>query len=108
MDPQAMPDGLLVTVPVPVPVFVTARLKGIMVNVAVTFCAAFMVTVHVPVPLHPPPDQPVKVEVASGVAARVTNVPLLYEEEQVEPQVMPDGLLVTVPVPVPAFVTARL
>ena len=47
------------------------------VKVAVTVVAAVIVTVHVPVPVHPPPDQPAKVEPASGVAVRVTAVPLL-------------------------------
>jgi hypothetical protein len=36
-----------------------------------------MVTVQVPVPVHVP-DQPVNVELASGVAERVTVVPVLY------------------------------
>ena len=76
-------------------------------NVAVTICAAFIVTVHVPAPLHPPPDQPEKYEPAFGVAVKVTDVPLLYGAKHVEPQFMPDGLLVTVPPPVPALVTVR-
>jgi hypothetical protein len=39
-----------------------------------------MVTTHDPVPEHPPPDQPVKVELVEGVAVRVTAVPLAKPE----------------------------
>lgn len=46
-------------------------------NVAVTEVAAFMVTVHVPVPVQPPPDQPVKVEPDVALAVSVTLLPVL-------------------------------
>ena len=49
----------------------------------------------------PPPVQPSKVEPLAGVAVRVTCVPLAKEAEQVAPQLMPVGLEVTVPLPVP-------
>ena len=46
------------------------------VKVAVTEVTAFMVTVQVPVPEHPPPLQPgVKVEPAEAVAVKITLVP---------------------------------
>jgi len=45
-------------------------------NVAVTVRAWVMLTVQVPVPAHAP-LQPVKVEPAAAVAARVTEVPLV-------------------------------
>jgi len=64
-----------------------------------------MVTVQVPVPEQPPPLQPLKVEPAAGVAVSVTTVPLAKPAEQVALQLIPAGLLVTVPVPVPAGVT---
>jgi hypothetical protein len=63
------------------------------------------VTVQVPVPEHPPPLQPVNVEPAVGVAARVTTVPLANVAEHVVPQEMPTGELVTVPVPAPVVPT---
>ena len=70
-----------------------------------TDLAALTVTVHVPVPLQPPPLQPVNMEPAVGVAANVTAVPLVNACEQVAPQEMPAGALVTLPLPAPAVVT---
>ena len=54
------------------------------------------------------PLQPAKVEPVAGVALKVTRVPLLYNAEQVLPQLIPAGVLVTVPLPVPALVTERV
>jgi hypothetical protein len=52
------------------------------------------------------PDQPVKSKFASGAAVRVTWVVKLPKDcEQSVPQLIPAGLLVTVPLPV--FVTVR-
>src|SRR6058998_1634162 len=97
--PHEMPAGALVTVPVPFPNLVTERAKVGAVNVAVTLWATLMVTVQVPVPVQPPPLQPVKVEPAAGAAVRVTIVPIENVAEQVAPQEIPAGLLVTVPLP---------
>ena len=106
--PQLMPAGLLVTVPVPNPALATDKVKLLRVNVPVTLLAASMVTTHVPVPLQPPPLQPVKVDPADGVAVSVTMVPAAYDWLQSVPQLMPVGLLVSVPVPVPALVTVSV
>src|SRR5437879_74235 len=82
---------------------------GVMsVNVAVTVVAALRVTVQAPGPEQPPPLQPVKVEPAAGAAVSVTAVPLVKLAAQVAPQVMPAGLLVTVPAPVPALETVSV
>src|SRR2546425_12088513 len=82
---------------------------GVMsVNVAVTVVAALRVTVQVPGPEQPPPVQPRKVEPAAGAAVSVTAVPLAKLAAQVAPQVMPAGLLVTVPAPVPALETVSV
>ncbi|HBP88579.1 MAG TPA: hypothetical protein DD706_12870, partial [Nitrospiraceae bacterium] len=62
-------------------------------------------TIHVPVPVHPLPLQPPKVEPAVATAISVTEVPLAYSWVQSFPQEMPPGVLVTDPLPVPAFVT---
>jgi hypothetical protein len=68
--------------------------------VAVTEVFPFIVTVEVnEVPEHPP-DQPAKVELEPGVAVSVTTVPA--------PKVVPIGLLVTVPDPVPPLVIVRV
>ena len=72
---------------------------------AVTLWAPLMVTVQGAVPLHPPPLQPAKEDPPAAVAVRVTLVPLLKLAVQVAPQLIPAGLEVTVPVPVPLLVT---
>jgi hypothetical protein len=51
------------------------------------------------VPVYPP-DHPVKVELAPGAVVKVTTVPGL--------KLAPAGLVVTVPVPVPALLTVRV
>jgi hypothetical protein len=106
--PQLMPDGLLVTVPAPVPVLFTVRVEGTVLNVAVTGVFWVMTTTHVVVPLHPLSLQPSNVEPADGVAVNVTVVPLMKVELHVTPQSIPAGLLVTVPSPAPALVTVRV
>jgi len=76
------------------------------VNFAPTEVAAFIVTLHVDVPLHPP-DHPPKVALDAGTAVSVTTVPAEYVTTQVVPQLMPEGLLVTLPPPVPEVVTVN-
>src|SRR5437867_12462468 len=102
-----MPVGELVTVPLPVPALVTVSVKVWSVKVAVTVVAAETVITHDPVPVHPPPLQPLKVEPAAGVAVTVTAVPLGKLAEHVAPQVIPAGALVTVPLPRPAELRVR-
>ncbi len=51
------------------------------------------------------PLQPVNVEPLAAAAVNVTEVPLAMFALQVAPQLMPPVFDVTVPVPVPAFVT---
>ena len=74
-------------------------------NVAVTLRAAVIASVQPPVPEHAP-LQPANVEPLAAVAPNVTEAPLAKLAMQVLPQLMPVGLEVTVPVPVPARVTA--
>jgi len=104
-----MPDGLLVTVPLPVPALPTVNVwfPGAE-KVAVTDLAASIVTVQVPVPEQPAPFQPIKVAGAVGVAVSVTEVFLAKAYKQVEPQLMPDGSLVTMPLSMPTLLTLNL
>lgn len=71
-------------------------------NVAVQVALAFKVMLPL---VQPAPLQPVNVEPLAGVAVNVTVVPLAYDAKQVLPQLIPAGLLVTVPLPVPFNVT---
>jgi len=83
----------------------SSMVVGAAVKVAVIDFAASMVTTHVPVPEHPAPDHPPKLDPGSGFAVRVTWVPEAKDAEQVAPQVMPAGEELTVPDPVPDLVT---
>lgn len=107
VEPQLMPEGNEVTVPLPVPLLLTLKVYG-PAKVAVTVLSESIVTVQEPVPEHPPPDQPVKVEPDAGVAARIAVAPLVTFAVQVEPQLMPAGEEVTVPLPVPLLLTLKL
>jgi hypothetical protein len=107
-----MPDGLDVTVPVPLPFLLTVRILVKSVKVAVTLLATVIDTVQgvVVVPEQPPPDQPVKVEPVPAVAVRTTLASASYsadDAEHVVPQLMPARSEATVPVPLPALVTFR-
>src|SRR5438093_79088 len=106
--PQEIPEGALVTVPLPVPVLFTLRAKDCWTKPAVTEAAALIVTVQGPVPEQPPPVQPVKVELAAGVAVKVTAVALVNGAAHVAPQAMPAGELVMVPVPGPDLLTVSV
>jgi hypothetical protein len=72
--PQLIPDGLLLTLPLPVPLRVTAS-TGESLKVAVTEEFWLNVILQAPTPLQAP-DHPAKKELAAGDAASVTSVPL--------------------------------
>ena len=63
------------TVPDPVPDFVTVKVYTDMAKVAVTDFAAFIFIVQAPVPEHPPPDQPEKLDPLVAEAVKATDVP---------------------------------
>jgi hypothetical protein len=84
------------------------QMVGAGLNVAVTDTAPFTGTIQVLVPLQPPPDQPANIDPLEGVAVRVTWMPEVKLASQVAPQLIPVGLEVTVPVPLPVFVTVRV
>src|SRR6202795_510825 len=77
-------------------------------KVAVTVVFAEIVRVQVRMPLHPPPDHPPKVEPAAAAAVRMTCVFTRKLALQVVPQLIPDGVLVTVPEPLPITLTERV
>lgn len=103
--PQLIPDGVLLTVPLPLPANVIVSVAMVELNVAVIDVFAFIVTVHVPVPLHEAPDHPPNTEFVPGLAVSVTCVPAAKLTLQAVPQLIPAVELVTVPVPAPAGTT---
>jgi hypothetical protein len=85
---------------------------GVKPNSANITVVVLRLTVHVPVPEHPPPDQPIKVEPVSDDAERITVIPEGWfvtsnGQAQVDPQFIPAGFEVTVPDPVPALFTTK-
>ena len=69
--------------------------------------AAFIVTVQPPLPLQAPP-QPLKAQPLAGVGVKVTCDPPVKAWLQVDGQLMPAGLLATVPLPVTLTVKLAL
>src|SRR5512138_3826361 len=74
------------------------------VNSACTVVSAPMVTKHSPIPLHPPPVQPLNCELGAATALIETVVPSAKRPLQSGPQLIPDGMLWILPLPVPAWV----
>src|SRR5262249_34047858 len=80
-----------------------------LVKLAPTVLAAVIVTRHSWVrltgsrPVQTPGSEP-----AAGVPFRVPAVPSVNSAEHSVPQLMPDGVLTTVPEPLPALVTLRV
>lgn len=104
--PQSIPATSDVTVPPPVPAFVTASV--VRVKEAVTFRAALIVTSQKLVPGQPSSDQPEKIDVESGLAESLTTEPVVNPAAQVAPQEIPTGKEVIVPPPVPLFATVSV
>src|ERR1700686_3723942 len=100
IEGQLIPAGLLVTLPVSVPGRVTVSVGGPCVKEAETDVLLFKVTTQAPMPLQAPPH-PAKFEPPLGVCVNVTCVPVGKFAAQTVPQLIPAGVLVTVPVPVP-------
>jgi hypothetical protein len=102
--PQLIPGGMLVTLPVPVPLRATVSagvgvVEALKLAITEVFCVR--VTLQSPVPVQAP-DHPANKEFAIGDAVSVTCVPLENLAVQDWPQLMPAGLLLTVPAPGPA------
>jgi hypothetical protein len=104
---QLIPEGLLETAPVPLPARNTVNTGALWIRlkVALTSWLALSVSVQVElVPLHGP-VHPAKVELVAAVAVRVTGAPRSKFALQAWPQLMPEGLLATLPVPLPPRAT---
>jgi hypothetical protein len=95
----------LVTVSVNVPDGGGGGGSADVLKVAVTVTLLLIWAVQEPVPAQPPPLQPPKTDPEAAAAVSVTVVPPENDREQAVPQLMPLGLLVTVPLPVPFLVT---
>lgn len=101
---QLIPEGLLETVPVPAPASATV-IATPAANETDTFEFAASVTVHVfAVPEQLLPLHPLKYCPEPGASVRVILVLVPKFAVQVPGQLMPAGLLTTVPVPVTATV----
>jgi hypothetical protein len=99
---QRIPLGLLVTDPGPLTLTVRT---GMAANVAVTELAPVNAMAQLAVPLQLPP-QPENEEPDPAAAVSVTWVLAAKLALQVDPQLIPEGVLVTVPVPVRDTVSA--
>ena len=104
---QLIPAGLLVTVPEPPPA--VATVKGMPpLKSAPTVAAAVRVRLHVPLP-EQLPVQPLKEKLAAGASVKVTSVfggkLAVHVVVVVGEQLIPAGLLVTVPPPTKATVS---
>src|SRR5438309_10702340 len=73
-----------------------------------TLVRSLRVTAQVPVPVQPPPLQPLKIEPVAGAAVNVTAVPLAYGAEQVRSEERRAGKQGTVPPPAPALLSVRV
>jgi hypothetical protein len=97
--PQLIPESADVTVPRPVPDLFTVSVDVGVVNVAVTDRDALIVTVQVVPDAVSQPFHAEKTEPLSVVAVSVTDVFVVNDAEHVDPQLIPDGLDVTLPLP---------
>lgn len=95
LEGQLIPLGLLVTLPWPETL--TVSFTWVALNAAETDSFAERTTWQL-LPLHAPPKPP-KVNPEPALAVSVTEVPLSNPAVQVEGQLIPAGLLVTLPVP---------
>ena len=122
---QLTPEGLLMSVPLaglnPLMQFVRSRVylrqpecaatvvvrSAVMAKSAVTVVSESKVTTQVPVPEHGLPH-PTNTEPDAAVAVRSMTLPSANVMEQVDGQMMPEGVLMTVPLPVSVSDTVRV
>ena len=105
-----MPAGSLVIVPRPAPPVITVSVtsgsgSGLGSKLAERFAGSVRVSVQLAVPEHPPPVHPVKTDLSSATAVRLTWPSASKSAAHTSPQVMPSGSLVIVPPPSPVRCT---
>ena len=95
------------TVPVPLPPRATFKTGApcVRLKAAVTVSLELSVTTQEGLLLQLPPIQPAKDEPLAAVAVSVTEVPEGKLALQVCPQLMPEGVLATLPLPLPMRTT---
>ena len=98
-----IPDGLLVTVPLPDLTTLSVAVSSL--KFAVQDLLPPMVTT--PSRQSESPLHPVNREPGDGRELRETTVPEEYASEQSLPQLIPAGLLVTLPLPVPSVLAVE-
>lgn len=109
-NPPFIPASIITSVPWPPRDTLTLVEAGLSeksccaLKFAVTEVAILIVTVHAAVPEQAPP-QPAKLDVEFGVAVNVTAVPEGKFAEHASAQLIPAGLLLTLPPPFPSSVT---
>jgi hypothetical protein len=104
VEPQLIPAGELVTVPEPVPAKLTFKV-GVARKFAVTAWLVLIVTWQVIDVPEQPPDHPVNRDDEPAFAVSVTVLSRSNSAEQVVPQAIPAGELLTVPDPEPPLAT---
>jgi hypothetical protein len=105
---QLMPEGLLLIVPLPEPAADTLNATPADVKLAATDTVLFNTRLQLFDDPEQAPDHPLNEFPEFGVAVRVTIVPLLKLAVHVCPQLMPEGVLVTVPPDVGDTLNCRL
>jgi hypothetical protein len=107
---QPIPEGTLATVPVPVPARLTVSRGAFWVALKIAITCWLALSVRLQVGLLPlqPPVHPANDEFAAAVSVRAIWVPLAKLALQDWPQVIPTGLLLTVPPPAPVAWTVSL
>ena len=89
--------------------FGTTQTVVLSANVAVTVVSAPRITRHILVVEQPPPDHEKKTdEVEVGAGVRSIRLPSPNVNAHFEPQLIPAGVLITLPTPLPAFFTVSL
>jgi len=106
---QFIPPTLPITLPLPGGPATTIVRVNIGLKIALTNCAPLMISVQLPIPEQAPLLHPANAKPLAGAADSVTLVPALKVAVQVAAeQLIPAGLLVTVPEPVTFTVSEKV